>query len=77
MKSQISVIAFLLLSLGCGDPNAAYGLPAAVSPIIYQAPTGELPSSLYEVQVAYQGAMRNSFVYSDTARQVITEDYRS
>jgi hypothetical protein len=75
MKSQALIPACLLLALVGGD-HPAYGiqtpLSPAVSSVIYPGPPGESPSLLYEVQVAYQGAMRNSFVYSDAARQVTT-----
>ena len=70
MKSQFLIPACLLLALVWGD-NRAYGVQTTSS-VVYPAPPGEPPSPLYEVQIAYQGAMRNAFVYSDVARQVTT-----
>jgi hypothetical protein len=75
MKPQILVLAFLLLAFACSDSARTYSAPAEVSTILYPAPHGESPSAFYEVQVADQGTMRNSFVYSDLARQVTTPGY--
>ena len=72
MKYRIHIPAFLFLALVGSASARIYTTSAQTSPVIYPAPDGESPSALFEVQVADQGTMRSSFVYSDPARDVIT-----